>query len=178
MTWRAAPVMSPTASPRADREVIVCDPSLEMMHAGRPRVSPHIDWLAGTGESIPVRDDSVDTLTIAFGIRNVTRIDTALAEIHRVLRPGGRFLCLEFSKPWAPIRPIYEFFSRTVIPRLGAWVSGNTDAYEYLIESIRRFPDQEEMKTLIESAGFRDVSYKNFSLGIACLHIGVKAMRE
>jgi len=162
----------------ADREVIVCDPSLEMMNAGRSRVSPDIAWLSGIGESIPVRSDSVDTLTIAFGIRNVTRIDTALAEIHRVLRPGGRFLCLEFSRPWAPIRPIYEFFSRTVIPRLGAWVSGNTDAYEYLIESIRRFPDQEEMKTLIESAGFRDVSYKNFSFGIACLHMGVKALRE
>lgn len=157
-----------------DRSVIVCDPSLEMMHAGRGRVARHVGWLSGVGEAIPLRDGSVDTLSIAFGIRNVTRIETALAEIHRVLRPGGRFLCLEFSRPWAPIRPFYEFFSRTVIPRLGAWVSGNTDAYEYLVESIRRFPDQEQMKGLIESAGFSDVSYKNFSFGIACLHIGIK----
>jgi len=158
----------------ADRSVIVCDPSLEMMTAGRARVSHEVGWLSGVGESIPLRSESVDTLTIAFGIRNVTHIDAALAEILRVLRPGGRFLCLEFSKPWAPIRPFYGFFSRTVIPRLGAWVSGNTDAYEYLIESIRRFPDQEELTALLEAAGFREVSYKNFSFGISCLHIGIK----
>jgi len=159
-----------------DHEVIVCDPSLEMMQAGRDQVAARIRWLAGVGESIPLRSDSVDSLTIAFGIRNVTHIDNALAEIHRVLKPGGRFLCLEFSKPWAPIRPIYDFFSRNVIPRLGAWVSGNTDAYEYLVDSIRRFPDQQEMKKIIETAGFTDVSYKNFSFGIACLHLGSKAV--
>ncbi len=160
----------------ADYEVIVCDPSMEMMQAGRNRVAARIRWLAGVGESIPLRSDSVDSLTIAFGIRNVTHIDHALTEILRVLKPGGRFLCLEFSKPWAPIRPIYDFFSRNVIPRLGAWVSGNTDAYEYLVDSIRRFPDQQEMKTMIETAGFTDVSYKNFSFGIACLHMGSKAV--
>jgi len=159
-----------------DHEVIVCDPSLEMMQAGRDQVAARIRWLAGVGESIPLRSDSVDSLTIAFGIRNVTHIDNALAEIHRVLKPGGRFLCLEFSRPWAPIRPIYDFFSRNVIPRLGAWVSGNTDAYEYLVDSIRRFPDQQEMKKIIETAGFTDVSYKNFSFGIACLHLGSKAV--
>lgn len=158
-----------------DHRVIVCDPSLEMMTAGRDRVSHDVGWLSGIGESIPLRSESVDTLTIAFGIRNVTRIDTALAEILRVLRPGGRLLCLEFSRPWAPVRPFYGFFSCTVIPRLGAWVSGNADAYEYLVESIRRFPDQEEFKTLLEDAGFREVSWKNFSFGISCLHIGMKA---
>jgi demethylmenaquinone methyltransferase/2-methoxy-6-polyprenyl-1,4-benzoquinol methylase len=157
-----------------DRSVIVCDPSLEMMAAGRARVSHEVGWLSAVGESIPLRSESVDTLTIAFGIRNVTHIDATLAEILRVLRPGGCFLCLEFSKPWAPIRPFYEFFSHTVIPRLGAWVSGNSDAYEYLIESIRRFPDQEQLKALLEAAGFTEVSYKNFSLGICCLHIGIK----
>ncbi len=157
-----------------DRCVIVCDPSFEMMSTGRTRRSHEVGWLSGVGESIPLLSESVDTLTIAFGIRNVTHINATLAEILRVLRPGGRFLCLEFSKPWAPIRPSYEFFSRTVIPRLGSWVSGNTDAYEYLIESIRRFPDQEEFKILLEAAGLRAVSYKNFSLGICCLHIGIK----
>ena len=161
-----------------DRNVIVCDPSLEMMTAGRARVSYEVGWLSGVGESIPLRSESVDTLTIAFGIRNVTHMDAALAEILRVLRPGGRFLCLEFSKPWAPIRPFYEFFSRTVIPRLGAWVSGNADAYEYLIESIRRFPDQEEFNALLEAAGFTDISYKNFSFGICCLHIGIKPAKR
>mgnify|MGYP000582631873 CR=1 FL=1 len=88
-------------------------------------------------------------VAIAFGIRNVTFIDRALAEIARVLRPGGRMLCLEFSRPWAPIRPFYQLFSATVIPRLGAWVSRNPDAYRYLVESIQRFPDQEEMKSLM-----------------------------
>jgi len=161
-----------------DRNVIVCDPSLEMMTAGRARVSHEVGWLSAVGESIPLRSESVDTLTIAFGIRNVTHMDAALAEILRVLRPGGRFLCLEFSKPWAPIRPFYEFFSRTVIPRLGAWVSGNADAYEYLIESIRRFPDQEEFNALLEAAGFTDISYKNFSFGICCLHIGIKPAKR
>ena len=158
----------------ADRNVIVCDPSFEMMSAGRARDVRAVSWLSGVGESIPLRSESVDTLTIAFGIRNVTHINATLAEILRVLRPGGRFQCLEFSKPWAPIRPFYEFFSRTVIPRLGAWVSGNTDAYEYLIESIRNFPDQEEFKVLLEAAGLCEVSYKNFSFGICCLHIGIK----
>ena len=145
-----------------------------MMTAGRERVSHDVSWLSGIGESIPLRSESVDTLTIAFGIRNVTRIDTALAEMLRVLRPGGRLLCLEFSRPWAPVRPFYGFFSRTVIPRLGAWVSGNADAYEYLVESIRRFPDQEAMKSQMETSGFVDVTYRNLSMGIACLHIGSK----
>ncbi|MGD8907128.1 MAG: class I SAM-dependent methyltransferase [Gammaproteobacteria bacterium] len=155
-----------------DRTVLVCDPSVEMMQVGRYRRLPGVRWLAGVGESIPLRDDSVDTLTIAFGIRNVTFIDRALAEIARVLRPGGRMLCLEFSRPWAPIRPFYQLFSATVIPRLGAWVSRNPDAYRYLVESIQRFPDQEEMKSLMESAGFTSVRYRNLSCGIACLHTG------
>jgi demethylmenaquinone methyltransferase/2-methoxy-6-polyprenyl-1,4-benzoquinol methylase len=160
-----------------DRLVIVCDPSTEMMRAGRTRTGTGLRWCGGVGEALPLRDASIDTLTIAFGIRNVTRIELALAEMHRVLRPGGRCLCLEFSKPWRPIRPVYELFSRTVIPRLGAWVSRNPDAYRYLVESIRRFPDQEEMKSLMELAGFRDVTYRNLSFGIACLHVGRRPER-
>ena len=156
------------------RTVLVCDPSREMMRVGQGRNLEGVSWLAGVGEAIPVADASVDALTIAFGIRNVTRMDAALAEIHRVLRPGGRFYCLEFSKPAAPIRPFYEFFNRTVIPRLGAWVSRNPEAYRYLIESIRRFPDQQEMKQLIETAGFTDVRWRNLSFGIACIHEGVR----
>lgn len=156
-----------------DRDVMVCDPSWEMMNVGKHRRRQRpIRWIAGTGESLPIASRCVDTLTIAFGIRNVTHMGAALREILRILKPGGRFLCLEFSRPAGFVRPFYEFYSRTVIPRLGSFVARDPEAYNYLIESIRRFPDQEEMKRIIEQAGFEDVHYKNFSFGIACLHMG------
>ncbi len=155
-----------------DRTVIVCDPSLPMMAVGRARGHAHVQWLEGTGEQMPLPSASVDTLTIAFGIRNVTRVEDALVEALRVLKPGGRFLCLEFSTPYAPVRPFYNLFSFTIIPRLGAWIANAPEAYNYLVESIRRFPDQSAFKTLIEQAGFADVSYRNLSFGIACIHIG------
>ena len=157
-----------------DRMVAVCDPSLPMMAAGRARGRARLAWLAATGERLPFAAGSIDTLTISFGIRNVTHMPAALAEIRRVLKPGGRFLCLEFSRPWAPIRPFYNAFSFAVIPRLGAWVARAPDAYSYLVESIRRFPDQEQMKAIIERAGFTDVRYRNLMLGIACIHAGTK----
>jgi len=116
----------------------------------------------------------VDTLTIAFGIRNATRIDLALGEILRVLKPGGRFLCLEFSTPVFWLRPFYGFFSFTVIPRLGAWIARSPEAYTYLVESIRRFPNQTAFQRLIEEAGFTDVRYRNLSFGIACIHVGTR----
>jgi demethylmenaquinone methyltransferase / 2-methoxy-6-polyprenyl-1,4-benzoquinol methylase len=158
-----------------DRTVIVCDPSLAMMDVGRSRGHAGVQWLQGTGENIPLPSASVDTLTIAFGIRNVTRIEDALVEIKRVLKPGGRFLCLEFSTPLAPVRPFYNLFSFTVIPRLGAWIAAAPEAYSYLVESIRRFPDQRAFQALIEGAGFVDVGYRNLSLGIACIHTGRRA---
>jgi demethylmenaquinone methyltransferase/2-methoxy-6-polyprenyl-1,4-benzoquinol methylase len=155
-----------------DRLVVVCDPSLPMMQAGQGRGHAHVHWLAGTGEALPLADKSVDTLTIAFGIRNVTRIEAALAEARRVLAPGGRFLCLEFSTPWAPVRPFYNLFSFTVIPRLGAMVAQAPEAYHYLVESIRRFPDQRAFAAMIEAAGFQNVRWRNLSAGIACIHSG------
>jgi demethylmenaquinone methyltransferase/2-methoxy-6-polyprenyl-1,4-benzoquinol methylase len=161
-----------------DRLVTVCDPSVAMMNAGRARGDAslaHVRWLAGTGEQLPLADASVDTLTVAFGIRNVTRIDAALVEALRVLKPGGRLLVLEFSTPHALIRPLYNLFSFTVIPRLGAWVARAPEAYAYLVESIRRFPDQAAFKALIEQAGFVDVRFRNLSLGIACIHVGTRA---
>jgi len=158
----------------ADRVVAVCDPSVPMMQVGRARGHRHVQWLAGTGENMPLPGGSVDTITIAFGIRNVTRIEDALAEALRVLKPGGRFLCLEFSTPWAPVRPFYNFFSFAVIPRLGAMVAQAPEAYTYLVESIRRFPDQRSFQALMQQAGFGDVSYRNLSLGIACIHVGTK----
>jgi demethylmenaquinone methyltransferase/2-methoxy-6-polyprenyl-1,4-benzoquinol methylase len=158
-----------------DRLVAVCDPSVAMMEAGRQRGRGALVWLAGAAERLPFADGAVDTLTISFGIRNVTDMPAALTEIRRVLKPGGRFLCLEFSKAWAPIRPFYNLFSFTVIPRLGAWVARAPEAYNYLIESIRRFPDQEEMKAIMTRAGFADVRYRNLTFGIACIHVGTKA---
>jgi len=158
----------------ADRLVLVCDPSVPMMTVGQERGLAHVGWLGGTGERLPLADASVDTLTVAFGIRNVTRLEDALAEAWRVLRPGGRFLCLEFSTPHALVRPFYNLFSFTVIPRLGAWVARAPEAYQYLIESIRRFPDQRAFDDLIQRAGFTDVTYDNLSLGIACIHVGCK----
>ena len=155
-----------------DRQVTVCDPSLAMMQVGRARGHLHVQWLEGTGENIPQPPASDDTVTIAFGIRNVTRIEDALVEVLRVLKPGGRFLCLEFSTPYAPVRPFYNLFSFTVIPRLGAWIARAPEAYSYLVESIRRFPDQRAFKAMIEQAGFGDVSYRNLSFGIACIHSG------
>ena len=159
----------------ADRLVAVCDPSVAMMEAGRQRGRGALVWLAGAAERLPFADRTVDTLTISFGIRNVTDMPAALTEIRRVLKPGGRFLCLEFSQAWAPIRPFYNLFSFTVIPRLGAWVARAPEAYTYQIESIRRFPDQEEMKTIMERAGFADVRYRNLTFGIACIHVGSKS---
>jgi len=157
------------------RRITVCDPSLQMMQSGRRTRDKRIRWLAGEAEALPFADASVDLLTIAFGIRNVTQLSVALAEINRVLAPGGRFVCLEFSRPQRWLAPFYDFFSWQVIPRLGAAVAGQPIAYQYLVESIRRFPDQREFAGLIEAAGFQDVRWENLSFGIACLHFGTKA---
>ena len=158
-----------------DRLTVVCDPCLAMMNVGKSKPRVDLAWLGGEGEALPLKDASVDAVTIAFGIRNVTHMDVALKEIFRTLKPGGRFLCLEFSRPWALIRPFYNLFSFTVIPRLGAWVAKEPAAYHYLVESIRRFPDQETMKGFLEAAGFSGVTYRNLSMGIAAVHIGTKA---
>jgi len=156
------------------RRIMVCDPSLQMMQTGRRPADKRIRWLAGEAESLPFADNSIDLLTIAFGIRNVTQLSAALREIHRVLAPGGRFVCLEFSRPQRWLAPFYDFFSWQVIPRLGAAVAQAPIAYQYLVESIRRFPDQREFASLITSAGFADVHWENLSFGIACLHFGTK----
>ncbi|GAB4349990.1 MAG: bifunctional demethylmenaquinone methyltransferase/2-methoxy-6-polyprenyl-1,4-benzoquinol methylase UbiE [Gammaproteobacteria bacterium] len=158
----------------AGRLVTLIDPSVAMITAGRHLNGAGVDYLAATGEQIPLASESVDALTIAFGIRNVSSLPDTLREIHRVLKPGGRCLCLEFSKPVAWLRPFYNSYSKLVIPRLGAWIARAPVAYTYLIESIRKFPDQEELMALMESAGFRNVRYQNLSFGIACLHVATK----
>lgn len=156
----------------SDCNVYIADPSIEMMKAGRKR--HEISCIASTGENLAFADNSIDTVTIAFGVRNMTHMKQGLAEILRVLKPGGRMLCLEFSRPHKWLKPFYDWHSYHIIPRLGVWIAGQPEAYSYLIESIRRFPDQEEMKDIMQETGFSDVSYHNVSFGIACIHIAVK----
>lgn len=158
--------------------VIVCDASARMVEAGRERawnagVIGGIDWLVGDAEALPLPARSVDACTIAFGIRNVTRIERALDEARRVLRPGGRFLCLEFSaRPPAGFDRLYAAYSFAVIPSLGAAVTGQRDAYAYLVESIRRFPPPERLAAMMGAAGFGGVRVRPVSAGIATLHSG------
>lgn len=156
----------------ADCTIFVADPSIEMMKEGQAR--HNITCIATTGEQLTFADNSVDTITIAFGVRNMTHMKQGVKEMYRVLKPGGRMLCLEFSKPHAWLKPFYDLHSYYVIPRLGAWIARQPEAYTYLIESIRRFPDQKEMKANMEEAGFAKVTYRNLSFGIACIHIGEK----
>jgi demethylmenaquinone methyltransferase/2-methoxy-6-polyprenyl-1,4-benzoquinol methylase len=155
---------------QAGRDVVVCDPSVSMMNTGRSRQPRDLLWVAGEAERLPFADASVRVLTVAFGLRNVTRLDDALAEAQRVLAPGGRFLCLEFSRPYAWFRPFYDLYSFALIPRLGVWIARQPDAYQYLVESIRNFPPQREFAAMLCAAGFIDVGYRNLSLGIACIH--------
>ncbi|ENO89653.1 class I SAM-dependent methyltransferase [Thauera linaloolentis] len=151
------------------RTVIVCDPSWAMMSVGRRRGIPAV-WSAGEAERLPFASASVDLLTLSFGLRNTTEIGAALAEIHRVLKPGGCFACLEFSRPAWWLAPVYDRYSRLVIPRLGAAVAGRPEAYTYLIESIRRFPDQQALAATLSATGFQSVHWENLSFGIACIH--------
>jgi demethylmenaquinone methyltransferase/2-methoxy-6-polyprenyl-1,4-benzoquinol methylase len=130
-----------------------------------------VRWACGDAESLPLSDRSMDACTIAFGIRNVTHIDRALAEMRRVLKPGGRFLCLEFSRVQAPgLDALYERYSFAVLPRLGEWVAKDADAYRYLAESIRRFPSQPAFARMIEQAGLSRVKVRNLAGGIAAMH--------
>jgi demethylmenaquinone methyltransferase/2-methoxy-6-polyprenyl-1,4-benzoquinol methylase len=156
------------------RRVVVCDPSLPMMLAGRARGDAGVAWLAGEAERMPFASASVDLLTVAFGLRNATYLECALAEIRRVLRPGGCFVCLEFSRPAAWLAPLYDLYSFLVIPGLGALLAREPQAYRYLVESIRRFPDQRRFAALMEQAGFGAVHWENVSFGIACLHFGTR----
>lgn len=161
---------------RAGARVTVADPSAAMMAVGHARPGGEaVVWTEAEAEALPFADASFDLVTIAFGIRNVTRLDDALAEIRRVLRPGGRFLCLEFSRPHAWLRPFYETWSKTAIPLLGAAVSGRREAYRYLVESIGRFPDQSAFAAIVTRNGFAAVDWVDLSFGIAAIHRGTRA---
>ena len=159
-------------------KIIVCDINEEMLEQGRCRAAKHprarIEWLCGDAEDLPLPDAMADAYTIAFGIRNVTHIDKVLSEAHRVLKPGGRFLCLEFSKPAPGLDVIYDRYSFAVLPRLGQMVARDGEAYRYLAESIRKFPAQKPFARMIEQAGFAQVKFRNLSGGIAAMHSGWK----
>lgn len=158
-----------------EAHITVCDINKDMVGEGlrraRAKKETAIDWVAGNAEALPIPDASMDAYTIAFGIRNVTHIDKALLEARRVLKPGGRFLCLEFSRVEAPgFDMFYESYSRNVLPRLGQLVAGDADAYRYLAESIRRFPPQGRFAKMIEKAGLSRVKVRNLTAGVAALH--------
>ena len=164
---------------RADgARATVLDMTEGMLAEGRRRaeaqaLGDRLDWVAGDAMALPFEDRTFDAYTISFGIRNVTRIDAALREAFRVLRPGGRLVVLEFSQlPNPALRRAYDLYSFGVIPRMGQALAGDRDSYQYLVESIRRFPDQDRFAAMIVDAGFGNVKYRNLSMGVAALHSG------
>jgi len=160
----------------AGTRVTVCDINADMLEVGRARAAALglddiVTLAAGNAESLPFADRRFDACTIAFGIRNVPRIEAALGEVFRVLRPAGRFLCLEFSTVDVPgLDALYDFYSFNVIPALGRAVAGDAEAYRYLVESIRRFPAPHAFAGMIAAAGFRRVSHRALTGGVVALH--------
>jgi len=172
---RALPrLTSPDAS--TSGRVVVCDTSEQMLAIGRARaldqgVLTGIEWVCADAERLPAADRSVDLYTVAFGLRNLTRLDVALAEARRVLKPGGRFLCLEFAPEITPLlQPLYDLYSFQIVPLLGQIVTGDREAYAYLVESIRRFPRQSELADIIARAGLDRVRFRNLTGGVAALY--------
>ena len=159
---------------------VVCDMTEPMLIEGRKRaeadkLAASLDWVVGDAMALPFPDASFDVYTISFGIRNVTRIPDALAEAYRVLRPGGRLMILEFSQiPNDMMQKAYDLYSFNVIPVMGQIVAGDRDSYQYLVESIRQFPQQEAFAGMIREAGFGQVKYRNLTMGVAALHSGWK----
>jgi demethylmenaquinone methyltransferase/2-methoxy-6-polyprenyl-1,4-benzoquinol methylase len=174
VTLRYARASGPNAT------AMLCDISPEMIAVGQRRVTEagltqRIDFTEGNAEALPFADGSFDAYTIAFGIRNVTHTDAALREAYRVLKIGGRFLCLEFSEVQVPILDrLYDVHSFEVIPRLGQAIAGEAVPYRYLVESIRKFPNQERFAAMVRDAGFARVSYRNLTGGVAAIHSGWK----
>jgi len=157
-------------------EITICDINLKMLNIGRQRVWDRgylhqINWLCANGEALPIPDQSFDSCTIAFGLRNMTHIEQAISEIQRILQPGGRFLCLEFTPDIAPpFRSLFKTYSERVIPKIGDLITGDAEAYRYLVKSIERFPKAQEIALLLKKNGFAGVRTNKLSLGIATLH--------
>lgn len=165
---------------KAKCHVTICDINRHMLEEGRNRaidrnILERIEWVCVDAEKLPFEDNSYDAYTIAFGIRNVTHIDQALAEAYRVLKPGGRFMCLEFShmaNDW--LQKCYDSYSFNVIPKIGQWVTGDAASYQYLVESIRQFPKQEAFSGMMKVAGFGNVQYRSLTGGVVAIHSGRK----
>lgn len=158
----------------------VCDITESMLVAGKTRaeasaMSASLDWVVGDAMALPFPDNTFDVYTISFGIRNVTRPQAALNEAYRVLKPGGRLMVLEFSQlPNPMMQSAYDAYSFNIIPRMGKLIAGDSESYQYLVESIRNFPDQDAFLEMVKTAGFGQAKYRNLSLGIAALHSGWK----
>ncbi|PON66137.1 Methyltransferase [Parasponia andersonii] len=165
-----------------DTQIYVCDINPNMLNVGRKRAlerglgqNHSLIWVEGDAEALSFGNDSMDGYTIAFGIRNVTHIEKVLAEAYRVLKPGGRFLCLELSHVDIPVfKELYDYYSFSIIPALGELVAGDRESYQYLVESIRRFPPQEKFASMIADAGFQKVEYENLIGGVVAIHSGLK----
>lgn len=164
-----------------ERQVVVCDINPEMLAVGASRaegaigsdLASHVGFVEGNAEKLPFADNSFDLYTIAFGLRNVTNKDVALQEAHRVLRPGGRIMVLEFSHLTNPVlQKAYDSYSFSVIPKIGEAVANDAASYQYLVESIRRFPKQDELKDMMTEAGFQYCTYKNMTFGVVAAHSG------
>lgn len=165
-----------------ETQIYVCDINPNMLDVGKKRAQQRglgeqgsLIWVEGDAEKLNFEDGSMDGYTIAFGIRNVTHIEKVLAEAYRVLKKGGRFLCLELSHVEAPVfKQLYDYYSFSVIPVLGDLVAGDRDSYQYLVESVRRFPPQEVFASMIADAGFQKVEYENLVGGVVAIHSGLK----
>ncbi|TNE61404.1 MAG: bifunctional demethylmenaquinone methyltransferase/2-methoxy-6-polyprenyl-1,4-benzoquinol methylase UbiE [Alphaproteobacteria bacterium] len=160
--------------------VTVCDINAEMLRVGKGRAeakgyADRADFVCGDAQKLPFENRSMDAYTIAFGIRNVTRVHEALAEAYRVLKPSGRFLCLEFSPVVVPIlQKAYDAYSFNVIPKMGGIITKDEESYQYLVESIRRFPAPQKFAEMISEAGFSRVGWRSMSAGVVALHTGVR----
>jgi demethylmenaquinone methyltransferase/2-methoxy-6-polyprenyl-1,4-benzoquinol methylase len=158
----------------ADRQVFVVDSSLPMIEAGRAFGTRNVVWIAGAAQALPFADASVDAVVCAFGIRNLTCVEAALAEVRRVLKPAGRFYCLEVSRPWPAVLPLYRAFCRYLVPRLGACVFPAPDVYDYLVGSLLQFPGRKRIASLLETVGFRNVRCRRMTMGVVCIHTGTR----
>ena len=159
--------------------IVLSDINAAMIRNGRSRLLDHgvagnVGFVQANAEQLPFADNHFDCITIAFGLRNVTDKQAALGAMYRCLKPGGRLLILEFSRPVRMLKPAYDFYSFNILPRLGGWIARDTDSYRYLAESIRMHPDQQTLKGMLETAGVEDCDYHNLSGGIVAIHRGYK----